>query len=244
MIDLHTHVLPGVDDGARSFDEAVAMCRAAAADGVEALVATPHQRHPMWWNDDADRLNRLCGELQALVGPSPRIYLGGEIRCDTEILAAVDRLAEGRGLCRLADSRYLLLEFDSQNLGVNPRAIVHELVIAGWTPIIAHPECLPWLAADLDQAEDLVERGALLQITGASVTGAFGRSPRDCAQSLLDLDLVHFVASDCHRLDFRPPDLAACAAVLAQGWGEERAWRVTVANPRAVLENRPLLAVA
>src|SRR3954462_15902665 len=112
MIDLHCHILPGVDDGARSFAEAVAMCRLAADDGCEGMVATPHQRRGEWCNADREQLAAVSDQLRDAVGPGFRVHLGGEIHVDSELLEEVENLpAEGRFL-PLAGSRYLLTEFD------------------------------------------------------------------------------------------------------------------------------------
>ncbi len=239
MIDIHSHVLPGVDDGAGSLEEAVAMCRRAAADGCEALLATPHQRRGIWDNDDRDRLAALLAEVQAAVGPKPRLALGAEIHVDSGILREVERLPEG-GLLPLAGSRYLLLEFSRHRVGPDPVSVVHELVVAGWHPILAHPEHIGWLAEDLPLLEDLVAAGACLQITAMSLTGEFGKAPQACCLSLLDADLVHFVASDAHGLDWRPPGLSRAHQAIAARFGEDLARRLTSANPRSVLADRTL----
>jgi len=241
MIDLHCHVLPGIDDGARSLEVAVAMCRLAAAEGCEALVATPHQRRGVWWNCDGAALDGLREELQAAVGVRPRILPGGEIRIDSQLLAELARLPES-GLQPLAGSRYLLLEFDG---GGRPRQaieLVHELVIAGWRPVLAHPELIPWLADDTPLVERLVELGAATQVTAMSVTGDFGHRPEAAAHRLIEAGLAHFLASDAHDLYRRPPGLRRARTEVAARWGEEVAQQLTDDNPRAVVADLPLAA--
>src|SRR6185312_6228096 len=147
MIDLHCHILPGVDDGAQSLEEAAAMCRLAARDGCEAMVATPHQRRGEWWNSDREGLSTLAGDLQDAVGPGFRVYLGGEVHVDSALLAEVEKLPAG-GVLPLAGSHYLLLELDSQGTATEAIHLVPELAVAGWYPILAHPEFIPWLATD------------------------------------------------------------------------------------------------
>jgi len=240
MIDLHCHILPGVDDGAPGFVESVAMCRLAAEDGCEAMVATPHQRRGEWWNADRPSLAALADELQERVGPGLRVHLGGEIHVDSELLAEVEKLPAGGGLLPLAGSRYLLIEFSSNG---NPREgihLVHELAVGGWRPVIAHPEFIPWLAADLALVARLVSLGATTQVTAMSVTGDFGRRPQADTHALLDAGLVHFVASDAHNTRRRPPGLSRARDLIAGRWGEETARRLSSDNPRAVVENRPL----
>jgi protein-tyrosine phosphatase len=241
MIDLHCHVLPGVDDGARDLREAVAMCRMAAGDGCEVLVATPHQRRGSWWNDDCEKLAALAGELQEKVGPSPRVLLGGEIHVDSQLLTEIEKLPGG-GVLPLAGSRYLLIEFGSAGTEAEASLLIHELVVAGWRPIIAHPEFIPWLADDPGTLARLVSQGALTQVTAMSVTGDFGRRPQQDAQGLIEAGLAHFVASDSHGPHRRPPGLARAFLTIAARWGEEEAKRLTLYNPRAVIEDRPLPA--
>lgn len=239
MFDLHCHLLPGVDDGPADLDESVLMCRMAAADGCEALAATPHQRHPFWWNGDAEELAELRRRLQERVGERPRLLPGAEVRVDDGLLADLDRLPES-GVLSLAGSRYVLIEFDRRGGGVDPETLVHELVVGGWRPIIAHPELYPWLMERPDLTRRLVELGATLQVTAMSVTGEFGRWAQSHCHRLLDEGLVHFVASDAHGVDRRPPGLSRAFAALAAGWGEETARSLTSDNPSAVIEDRPL----
>jgi protein-tyrosine phosphatase len=239
MVDLHAHLLHGVDDGPTSLDEAVRMCEIAAADGIRVAVAAPHQHHALAPNDDRNELVTRFEALRAAVGSKLALALGAEIRVDSDLLAEVDQLPDG-SLLPLAGSHYLLLEFPSARVGPDPKAIVHELTLAGWRPVLAHPERVPWLAEEPAALAELVERGALLQLTAMSVTGEFGRRTRECCAFLLDNDLAHFVASDAHDTSSRPPVLSHAYRVLADGWGEARARRLTDDNPRAVLADRPL----
>ncbi len=243
MIDLHSHVLPGIDDGAADLDEAVAMCRLAAAEGCEAMVATPHQRREPWWNCDAGELAALRARLQEAVGPAPRLLAGGEIRVDGELLQEVERLPAS-GLLPLAGSRYLLIEFGGRESPDAAADLVHELAVAGWRPVLAHPELIPWLATDPAAVARLVTLGATAQVTAMSVTGDFGRRAQADALRLLGAGLVHFVASDCHDTRRRPPGLRRAHEALGRAWGEEVARRLTVDNPRAVVEDRPLPGTA
>ncbi|HLE59947.1 MAG TPA: CpsB/CapC family capsule biosynthesis tyrosine phosphatase [Thermoanaerobaculaceae bacterium] len=239
MIDLHAHLLPGVDDGPETLEEAVEMCRLAAEDGVETIIVTPHQRHGFWPNNDRKALEVLFEELRTATGGRPALALGAEIRVDSELLHDVD-LLPGGNLLPLAGSKYLLLEFASVSSGPDPRLAVHELTVAGWFPILAHPERIPWLVDQPALLAELVERGALVQLTAGSVTGELGRGPQMCCSFLLDEDLVHFVATDTHDARIRPPRLSEAFRAIAEGWGEARARQLTEENPRLVLEKRPL----
>lgn len=240
MIDLHSHILPGVDDGAQNLEEAVAMCRLAARDGCEAMVATPHQRRGEWWNADRGRLGALAAELQDAVGPGFQVLLGGEVHVDSGLLSEVKKLPAAGGILPLAGSRYLLIEFGSLGTPAEAIHLVHELSVARWRPVIAHPEFIPWLASDPGLVARLVELGAFTQVTAMSLTGDFGRRPQVDALALLDAGLVHFVASDSHGVRRRPPGLKRAHQAIAERCGGETARRLVADNPRAVIEDRPL----
>ena len=243
MIDLHLHLLPGVDDGAESVEQAVEMVRIAGVDGCRVLVATPHQRRDEWDNGDPRRLTDRLAELVAKLPRTPeppQLRLGGEVRVDSELLADLSR--PGRSaLFALAGSRYLLLEFEPSGLGPPPVEIVGELLAEGWWPIVAHPEVVPcfWENGD-DLLARLVEAGALFQVTAMSLTGEFGKAARARAWELLRAGWVQFVASDAHRPNWRPPGLGAARRAVARELGAGLAEALTVPNPLAVVENRPI----
>lgn len=239
LIDLHCHVLPGIDDGAASLDEAVAMCRAAAADGCAALVATPHLRHARWWNGERRRLEELHERLCRHLDGVPELHLGGEIAVHSDSIDEIFELPHGE-LLTLAGSRYVLLELDWHGLGPNVFDVVHELKVRGLFPIIAHPERVSWLAADPALVTGLVERGAYLQLTAMSVTGELGAGLGRLCEQWIEAELVHFVASDAHGVRLRPPGLAAAYRRIEQKFGDELADRLFRDQPAAVVEDRPV----
>lgn len=240
MIDIHSHILPAVDDGAENLDMAVSMCRLAATDGCTAILATPHQRTPTWWNCAPEELRAKLDALQRAVGDTPRLYLGAEVRVDAGLLTALAKPEQG-GTLALAGSRYLLLEFNRRGLGgLDAEGLTHELRLEGWRPIFAHPEFIPELAQDLELMRRLVETGALFQLTAMSLTGGFGRRLRLIAEEMLEADLIHFVASDAHNSSKRPPGLSRAFRHLTRKYGEALGRRLTFENPLAVVENRPI----
>ncbi len=241
MVDLHCHLLPGVDDGPKTLVEALSMCRLAHRDGCDTMVATPHQRHPAWANRDRPRLEALAAALNAELEGKPRVLLGAEIRVDDELLAEVDQLPGG-SLLPLGGTRTLLLELDRWGEAGDPIDLVHELTVAGWQVIIAHPEHYGWLLEEPWRLHRLAEAGACFQITARSLVGGFGKGPESACRFLLDARLVQFVASDAHGIERRPPGLSEARARLARQWGEAVAQALTEDNPRAVVEGRPLPA--
>lgn len=243
MIDLHAHLLPGLDDGARSLAEAVELCRLAAEEGCSDLVATPHRRRDEWADRSPAALVDALAELAAAVGERPRLHLGAENRVDSDLLAEV---ASGRAgaVLPLAGSRYLLLELEPAGCGPDPVVLVAALVGRGWFPVIAHPEVTPCLVRDPGAAGRLVAAGASLQLTAASLTGDFGPGPRQRALELVEAGLAHFVASDAHRPGWRPTGLARARTELERRFGAARADQLTRDHAAAVLADQPLPVAA
>jgi protein-tyrosine phosphatase len=137
-----------------------------------------------------------------------------------------------------------LLEFARWGMPPDPLELTHELRVAGWVPVYAHPEHIPFLADDLDLMARLSGLGALFQVTADSLTGDHGRLTRDRATRMVDAGLIHFVASDAHGTQHRPPGLSRVREVIARRWGEDTAFALTEGNPRAVVEDRPPAEVA
>lgn len=237
MIDLHAHFLPGVDDGPETFEQALAMCRLAAADGCTRVVATPHRRRDLWPDRRRAELARLAAELDAAAGAALSVELGAEVRVDSDLVAELDR-GESEPLIPLGASRVVLLELEPRGWGPDPVAVVRELEARGWRSLIAHVEITPCLRSAPELVGALAAAGAALQVTAMSVTGELGRAPREAAAALFDAGLVHVVASDAHRPDWRPPGLARARAEIARRWGEEVAAAVTEINPAALLADR------
>ncbi len=239
MIDLHCHILPAVDDGATDFDTALNICRLAAEDGCTAMVATPHLRHEFWQNEDRAYLEQLWHRVRDLADGVIDVHLGGEIAVNSASCREMSHLPEGN-LLSLAGSRYLLLEFHHIGMGPDPEELIHELVIDGWHPVIAHPERIRWLASDPRYIEALIDLGALVQITAMSLTNLAGRFAFDSASRMLDAGMVHFVASDAHDTRNRPPGLSRAFRRVAENLGEPVARQLFITHPQAVLEDRPL----
>lgn len=239
MIDLHCHILPGVDDGAEDLDAALAICRLAAEDGCTAMVATPHLRHELWDNGDRRYLERLWHQIRDLASDVIDVHLGGEIAVNSESCRELSRLPGG-DLLSLAGSRYLLLEFHHVGMGPDPEELIHELVVDGWCPVIAHPERIRWLASDPGYLQALLDLGALTQVTAVSLLNMAGRFAFDVASRMLDAGMVHFVASDAHDTRFRPPGMSRAFRRVAETLGEPVARELFITNPRAVVENRAL----
>jgi protein-tyrosine phosphatase len=244
MIDLHCHILPGLDDGATDLAAARRMCEMAAEDGVRVMVATPHQRHDRWYDTEAEDLPGRLAALRREVSDLVEVRLGAEIHVRPDLLGELEALPAS-GLRALAGSRYLLLELASaEPVGdLTLEDLVHELNLGGWHPVFAHPEFVPGLGDDPPRARRLADLGAFFQLTAASVTGVSGLRARRVANAFFDLGIAHFLASDAHGVTWRPPGLSAARRRVARRWGEDVAWRVTEGHARAVLDDVDLAEV-
>ncbi len=208
MIDLHSHILPGIDDGARTLDDSLDIARAAVRDGIVTIAGTPHVRDD--WPTDADLMEARLAELRAeleLAGIPLDVRSGGEIA-----LAWVTRLpAEELRRFGLGGTRYLLVETPYYGWPRILPDLLFSLLDQGFTPVLAHPERNAEVAAHPERLIELVEAGVLVQVTAASVDGRIGRRAHDCGRYLLRAGLAHLLASDAHHASVREVGMAEAA---------------------------------
>src|SRR5688572_1093154 len=202
MIDIHHHCLPGVDDGPRELSEAAEMCAAAAAEGIEAIVATPHVLRGRWPSFSRRELELRIAELREQVGETPRLFLGSEYFFSHDM---ADLLRESTSVHPLAGGKYVLLELPANSVPPMFNQPLYRVQLDGWLPIVAHPERNTGFQANPDLLAALIGHGLRVQITAGSLTGAFGSDARTAAETFLRRKLVHFVATDAHNLEKRPP---------------------------------------
>jgi protein-tyrosine phosphatase len=231
VIDLHSHVLPGLDDGAADLDEAVAICRAAAADGIEVLAGTPHVRDD--YPTTPEQMERALAAVRAAAGDGVRLVGGGEID-----IAWLERPREELARFALAGNpKYLLVETPYRGWPLDLPEKLFRLQAVGITAVLAHPERNAEVQQRPELLEPIVAAGTLVQLTAASVDGRTGRRARACASTLLDRELAHLLASDAHAPSVRPIGMSAAAATLGD---EALAHWLTVEVPGAIVENEPL----
>lgn len=235
MIDLHTHILPGVDDGARSLQEARELASAAAAEGVEAIAATPHVRSD--YPTRAERMEHGVAELRrdfAAQGIAVEILHGGEIELGRLWEIPREELVR---LSLVQTGRYLLLEFPYRGWPLGLTSAILKLRGMGMTPLLAHPERNPAVQDHPERLAPLVEKGAIVQVTAASVDGRLGGASQNAAERLLELRLVHVLASDAHGPHIRASGLASAAERLGD---PELARYLTTEAPAAIVRGEPL----
>jgi protein-tyrosine phosphatase len=241
MIDLHFHCLPGIDDGPRSWEDAVALCRKAASEGTTTIVATPHVLHESWANEDPAERDRLIVCLNALLGGVPAIVPGCEVAFAADLVKLWERGAAGP-LVGLNRQLALLIELPNYGVPAGIEAVFHELLVMNVTPVIAHPERNAELVKRPERLKALVDRGALTQITAAALLGEMGRRAEAAVQSLFRRGLVHLVASDAHSLDRRPPRLAAARQWVSRNWGSGAEDELFETNPARLLRLGAMIA--
>jgi protein-tyrosine phosphatase len=235
MVDIHCHPLPAIDDGAKTFEDAVMMCRMAGDDGITHLVATPHCNYEFPFQPEVNE--EKLRELQQAVGDRPQLLLG----CDFHLsYDNIQRVIQDRGSFTINKSRYLLVELDDHFIPENMNQVFYDLQVAGLIPILTHPERNPVFHRKPEILYDWVGRGCLVQLTAKSYTGGFGERARRLCEMWLERNLVHFFASDAHDTKYRPPLLSVCYERLAAAKGESEAERIMRRNPEAIIQGRAL----
>ena len=238
MIDTHSHLLPGIDDGAESLEDAVQLCRIAAGDGVTATVCTPHISFR--YANNRETIEGAFGQLQNALreaGIPLRLVKGAEVHLAPDI---VDKVRKGDLVTYNDGGTYLLLEFPFQQVLTGDQEMVYRLRLVGVTPVIAHPERIGYFMDDPDRLERLVRLGALSQITGGSVLGRFGERSHRASMIMLERRLAHLLASDAHDATYRGPVLAEAADAVERGFGVECSRAMVIENPRALIEGEPI----
>lgn len=237
MVDIHCHILPETDDGATSLEESVAMCRAAAADGIKTIVATPHMFDGVHHAPDRQTIRRKIAQVMEAAGNCVEIVPGGEVRYSYEIFQEAE---DPNTRIRLNGSSYMLLEFPFQSLPPNIEMTIFQILNAGITPVIAHPERNKRIQQNPKLLVDLIERGAFAQLDAGSLTKSFGPEAYQSAKRMVEAGVAHFIATDAHHQDRRRPLLSAAVAAAAAIGGEEYARAMVEENPAALIRDRAI----
>jgi protein-tyrosine phosphatase len=237
MIDIHTHILPNVDDGARDLTESLAMARLAVADGLTHIFATPHHRDYTSLSrlEVAQRVTQLQGELDK-AGIALTLLPGHEVRLYDDMFEDWGNNLAGP----LGDSLYVLAEPLFSHYDKHTDAMLFELFDRGYTPIMAHPERIRPIQDNLGLIESFLARGGLTQITATSLTGTGDWRGKQTAETMLRNGMVHIIASDAHHTYHRLPTLTAARDAAAKIVGPEEASAMVSARPMAVVNNQPM----
>lgn len=239
MIDLHSHILPGVDDGAADISVSLAMAKMAVSDGTTVMACTPHFM-PGVYDTTASMLDDAIARLsQSLTEHSVPLKLvrGGDVHVSPDLPEKL----ENRTVPTIGQSRYFLFEPPHHVAPPNLVKLCKQLLEVGYVPILTHPERLTWIEKRYDLVCELDEMGVPQQLTAKSVTGDFGKRPKYWSDRMLDEGRVDLIASDAHNITSRPPGLARAFDKVGERLGEETAERMFLANPELVLQDRPLI---
>ena len=230
MVDIHSHILPGWDDGSRSLDESLSMLRIAAEAGTTDIVATPHANSEFPY--DTGLIQGKFEELRAAAGDLIRIHLACDFHLSYE---NVQDAIEHPDKYTINNKSYLMVELPDMIAPESARSVMSRLHQSGMTCVITHPERNPRLSVKLDVLKQCVQEGALVQITGQSLLGRFGSAAKASAHQIFKQGLVHFIASDAHDCEDRPPRLDLARKYVEERFGAPLAERLFDINPRATL---------
>jgi protein-tyrosine phosphatase len=236
LIDIHSHFLYGLDDGAKTLEDSLAMLRVAAESGTTDLVATPHAN--LQFKFDAAAIRSQIAELSAKT--SVRLYSGCDFHLSYE---NIQDAIEHPQKYAINQKSYLLVEFSDLLIFRNTDEIFGRIQDAGMVPVITHPERNGLLRQRIEQIQSWIDAGACVQLTAQSLTGRFGSRAKEFSETLLDRGLVHFVASDAHDVERRPPKLNEAHAWLSKRYSESVANLLCIENPRAAIEGSPVQAL-
>jgi protein-tyrosine phosphatase len=235
MIDLHCHILPGIDDGAADLAMSLMMARACVTDGVTTVACTPHIL-PGLYHNTGPQIRQAVAALQQAVdaeGIPLKLITGADVHIVPDFVAG---LRDGR-LLTLGDTRYVLVEPPHHTAPARLEDLFFALLVAGYVPILTHPERLSWITANYDTIKRLVAAGVWMQVTAGSLAGSFGRQPTYWAERMLDEGCVHILATDAHDSKRRPPILGAGRALAAKRVGEIEAEHLVFTRPQGVVSN-------
>ena len=235
MVDIHCHILPGLDDGPESFDMSVAMAEMAIADGVTHIIATPHASADHAFIPNLVKQRR--DQLQEMFQGRLTFATGCDFHLSFENLQEI-RFEPER--FTLNQKNYLLVEFADFSIPSSLDHALHELQLAGLNPIVTHPERNPLIRSQPDRLFRWLRQGCYVQITAQSFSGRFGKAAQEMAHAWLDAGAVHFIASDAHNITSRPLKLKETFEEIAKTRGEETARALCIENPMAAFEGKPL----
>ena len=232
LYDIHCHILPGVDDGAKNMDIALALIEKEIEAGVETIILTPHFRKEMFEPDMEDIWNAYDELLYETRYKNIRLYLGCEFHANMEMVETLDNDLRPT----LADSRYVLTEFAHNSTRAFMKERADALLMSGSRPIIAHIERYRATRKDFDLIEDLIEMGCEVQVNADAIIGRDGLGAQRFCKKLMQEDMLHYVGSDTHNLRGRAPHLGECCEYLKKHMGRLYKSRIMRDNPSKIVE--------
>lgn len=236
MIDLHTHILPQVDDGPSDWEDAMALIRQGANDGIRGAVCTSHVLNKLDDNLEGKFIYRF-DQLKEMIEKNHldfSLWLGSELHILSDF-DPMSRVATING-----NKKYLMMEFPMNDIPSDADDRLFQLTLEGFTPILVHPERNARILYRPEKLFEFVQRGMLVQVNAGSITGVFGRPVKKLAMDMIDRNLVHFIASDCHQVRERPMILSEAFRMIKKRWAGRRAQRLFESNPMAAVRGEPI----
>lgn len=236
MIDLHCHLLPGIDDGPTTMGEALLLARLAVANGISTSVVTPHIQ-PGVYNNNKQGIEKVFVEFKAALAAEQimlNLAMAAEVHISPEILPMI-AAGDIPFLGKEDGYKYLLLEFPHEHIPLGSDKMVNCLLARNIRPVIAHPERNKDVIRQIEKILPFVQQGCLLQVTAGSVAGRFGPRVQQRACEMLESGWVSMLASDAHNMDHRPPELEPGRQAAALIVGEEASWELVRERPRRVM---------
>jgi protein-tyrosine phosphatase len=235
MIDIHHHLLWGLDDGPTDIETSLAMIEMAVRDGITHIVCTPHANAR--WAFDPEVNRQKLDELTSRAMNKVTLGLG----CDFHLsYDNIEDALKNRTKYTIHGKQYLLVEFADLMIPTSINDSFYEMMVAGMQPIITHPERNFTIQKHPERMKEWLRGGCLVQVTSGSLTGRFGKTAQAMAMQFLEKDWVHILATDAHSLQNRPPHLRESYEIVAKHFGRETAERLCVENPRAVFNGEDL----
>ncbi len=230
MVDIHSHIVYGVDDGAKTLETSLAMLEIAAASGTTDIVATPHSDLRFEYN--AELIQERIAEMQEAMGDRIRIHRG----CDFHLhFDNIRNCEKDRSRFTINGKRYLMVEFSETHIPPTIPEVFRDMIRREITPVITHPERNALLMARVPDLVEWVRFGCLIQVTAQSFTGRFGKKAEEACRRLMRQRLVHFVASDAHDTEWRPPDMRKAREHVEAEYGSDAAELLFTIHPQIAL---------
>ncbi|MGA1869180.1 MAG: tyrosine-protein phosphatase [bacterium] len=239
MIDIHCHILPGMDDGAENLEESIQMCSLASRDGIKTIVATPHTMNGVYINNcqlikkSVNNLNIVLNNnnIDVVIIPGAEVHVNYNLK---------ELLNQGSAMTINDDNKYILLELPVYIVPPKIEEQIFQLKLEGITPIISHPERNMAIQNNLNLIYKMIKQGALMQLTALSLTGEFGTAAQKCAFAMLSLNYAHIIASDAHSGGMRAPRLSRGFEVASRIVGEDYACAMVTNFPHAIISGHIL----
>ena len=238
MIDIHCHIVPNVDDGAKNIEDALEMAKIAYSEGIRKIINTSHY-HPSFDYKKGKELSQSINnfnDILKLNNIDIEVFIGNEIYYSEDII----QIIEEKEFYTLNNSRYLLIEFPPMNFPKNILDIIYEIKIRGYIPILAHVERYKAVHENINLIYDCINEGALIQVNSSSIIGKNGKEIKNISEILLNNNMIHFIATDAHSSTRRRPMVMETYDYISKKYGDKKAKILFIENPSKVMEDKDI----